>query len=162
MWKLDDGTSVLAKCRVEHYSLSAHADSGQLMTLVEEVQPRKLFLVHGDRDARKGLAKSIREKCPNVAVKLPENGRTYPVEKWPGIAEGRSLDHSRILAELYDFVLRVSLKGPFSAQQLAEIWYGTETTTLRAVEFFELCLRWLDSQFFRRDSNDQFSPRQSA
>ena len=156
--QLDDERSVLVKS----YLLSAHADRGQLITLVKKVQPRKLFLVHGDRDARKKLAKSICEKCPNIDVQLPENGRTYPVKKWSGIAEGRSLDHSRILAELYDFVLRVGLKGPFSARQLAEIWCGTEATTLRAVEFFELCLRWLDSQFFRRESDNRFYPRQPA
>ena len=162
MWKLDDGTPVLAECRVERYSLSAHADRDQLTALVEKVQPRKLFLVHGDDDAREELAKSIREKCPNIDVQLPENGCTYKVEKHPGIAEGRSLDHSRIFPELYDFVLRVGLKGPFSARQLAEIWYGTATTTSIAVEFFELCLLWLGSQFFKRESDDQFYPRQPA
>ena len=160
--KLDNGKSVLVKCQVESYSLSAHADSSQLIELVEKVQPRKLFLVHGDDGTREKLAKSIREKCPNVDGKLPKNGCTYTVEKQFGIAKGRPLDHSRILAELYDFVLRVGLKGPFSARQLAEIWYGTEATTSMAVEFFELCLLWLDSQFFKRDSNNQFYPRQLA
>ena len=152
------------KCQVKSYSLSAHADRTQLTALVEKVQPRKLFLVHGDDriGARKKLAKSIREKCPNVAVKLPKNGCTYTVKKWPGIAEGRSLDHSRILPELYDFVLRGGLKGPFSARQLAEIWCGTETMTSMAVEFFKLCLLWLDFQFFKRESNDRFYPRQPA
>ena len=164
-WALDNETSVLVKCQVpERYSLSAHADRNELTGLVKKVQPRKLFLVHGDDriDARKELAKSIREECPSVTVELPANGCTYTVEKHPGIAEGRSLDHSRILAELYAFVLRGGLEGPFSARQLAEIWYGTEATTFRAVEFFELCLLWLGSQFFKRTSDDQFYPRQPA
>ncbi len=165
VWKLDDGTSVLAECRVERYSLSAHADSDQLTEFVGKVQPRELFLVHGDDsvNARKELAKSIREKCPNVAVKLPKNGRTYPAKKWSGIAKGRSLDHSRILAELYDFVLRVGLKGPFCVRELAEKWFGTEATTPKKVEFFELCLSW-DRRFFVRDRMfpNLFSPRQPA
>lgn len=160
--KLDDEKSMSVKCQVKSYSLSAHADRNQLTELVEKVQPRKLFLVHGDRDARKKLAASVRERLPAVDVKLPKNGCTYTVEKWSGIAEGRSLDHSRILAELYAFVLRGGLEGPFSARQLAEIWYGTEATTFRAVEFFELCLLWLGSQFFKHTSDDQFYPRQPA
>ena len=163
--KLNDGTCVSVSCKVERYSLSAHADSDQLTEFVGKVQPRELFLVHGDDsvNARKELAKSIREKCPNVAVKLPKNGRTYPAKKWSGIAKGRSLDHSRILAELYDFVLRVGLKGPFCVRELAEKWFGTEATTPKKVEFFELCLSW-DRRFFVRDrmSPNLFYPRQPA
>ena len=163
VWTLDNETSVLVKCQVpKRYSLSAHADRDELTRLAEEVQPRKLFLVHGDDGAREELAKSIREKCPNVDVKLPKNGCTYTEKKWSGIAKGRSLEHSRILAELYDFVLRVGLKGPFSARQLAEIWYGTEATTSIAVEVFELCLLWLGSQYFKRKSDSRFYPRQPA
>ena len=161
VWTLDNETSVPVKCQVpKRYSLSAHADRNELTRLVEEVQPRKLFLVHGDDGARKELAKSIREKCPNVDVKLPKNGSTHTVKKWSGIAEGRSLDHSRMLDELYAFVLRVGLKGPFSARQLAEIWFGTAATTLIEVEFFLWCLS-LDYQFFVRDRY-LFYPRQPA
>lgn len=160
--ELDDEAPRPVECKVKRYSLSAHADSSQLIALVEKVQPHKLFLGHGDRDARKKLAASVRERLPAVEVKLPENGCTYTVEKHPGIVEGRSLDHSKILAELYDFVLRMGLNGPFSARQLAEIWYGTEATTATAVEFFKLCLLWSSSQFFKRTSDDQFYPRQPA
>lgn len=161
VWKLDDGTSVLAKCRVERYSLSAHADRGQLTELVEKVQPRKLFLVHGDCDARKRFATSVRRQVPEVEVKLPKNGGTYTVEKHPGIAEGRSHDHSRVLAELYDFVLRMGLKGPFSDQQLTELYFGTAATTLTRLAFLQLCL-WSDSRCFKRTSDGRFSLRQPA
>ena len=162
VWTLDNETSVLVKCQVpKRYSLSAHADGEQLTSLVKKVKQRKLFLVHGDDriDARKELAKAIREECPSVTVELPANGCTYTVEKHPGIAEGRSLDHSRILAELYDFVSQRGWKGPFSARQLAERWYGTEATTAIVVDFFRWCL-WLDSRFFECESDDQFYPRQ--
>ena len=158
--KLDNEKSVSVKCQVKSYSLSAHADSSQLITLVEKVQPRKLFLVHGDRDARKKLAKSIREKCPNVAVKLPKNGRTYTVEKWPGIAEGRRLRSDRMLAEVFSFVRKKGLKGPFHVLELAEMWFGTASTTLIEVNFFLWSLS-LDYQFFVRDRY-LFYPRQPA
>ena len=80
VWTLNDGTPVPVQCQVpERYSLSAHADRDELTQLVEKVQPRKLFLVHGDNDARGELSKSVRKACPNVDMQLPENGRIYPV-----------------------------------------------------------------------------------
>lgn len=80
VWTLNNGTSVPVKCQVpERYSLSAHADRDELTRLVVEVQPRTLFLVHGDNDARGGLSKSVLEASPDVEVLLPENGRTYAV-----------------------------------------------------------------------------------
>ena len=161
--KLNDGTCVSVSCKVKSYSLSAHADSNQLTEFVGKVQPRELFLVHGDDsvNARKELAKSIREKCPNVAVKLPENSHPYTVKKWSGIAKGRQLPHDRILAEVSAFVRKMGLKGPFSIQELTEMWFSTKATTPIAVDFFRLCL-WLDSQFFERRPPNLFSPRQPA
>ena len=162
--ELDGEAPRPVECEVKRYSFSAHADRDQLTALVEKLQPCNLFLVHGDDriGARKKLAKSIREKCPNVDVKLPANGSTCTVKKWSGVAEGRSLDYSRILAELYDFVLRMGLNGPFSARQLAEIWYGTEATTVTAIECVKLCWLWSGSQFFKCKSDGRFYPRQPA
>ena len=159
VWKLDDGTSVLAECRVKCYSLSAHAGKEQLIELVEKVQPRKLFLVHGDADAREKLAASVCRRDLEVEVKLPKNGSTHTVKKWSGIAEGRQLPHDRILAEVFAFVRKMGLKGPFSIQELTEMWFSTKATTPIAVDFFRLCL-WLDSQFFERRSPNLFYLRQ--
>ena len=160
-WKRDDGTPAPVECDVKRYSLSAHADRGQLTELVERVQPRKLFLVHGDPDARKKLSQSIRKTYPAVDVGLPKNSRAYTVKKWSGIAKGRQLPHDRILAEVSAFVRKMGLKGPFSIQELTEMWFSTKATTPIAVDFFRLCL-WLDSQFFERRSPNLFSPRQPA
>lgn len=96
-WRLEAGHEISVKSEVQKYSLSAHADRNQLMTLVEKVQPRKLFLVHGDDTARKGLSQSIRAKLPKIDVVLPENRKTYNVVKREGIANGRRLSHDRIL-----------------------------------------------------------------
>ena len=76
-WKPEDGKSLLVRCRVKHYSLSAHADRDELAWLVEEVQPGKLFLVHGEKHAREELKTAIRRKSPSVEVVLPENGDSY-------------------------------------------------------------------------------------
>ena len=160
-WKLDAKTSVTVNCQVEKYSLSAHSDSDQLLELVEEVQPRTLFLVHGDDKARKELRKSVRKKFPTIDVELPKNGRTYTVRKYEGIAKGRKLRHDRILQELSDFLHKNGLKGPFSPRYLAERWFGSEAITPIVVSFFQWCLS-LDSRFFKRKkSGDLYDLRQS-
>jgi len=76
-WKQEDGASLQVRCRVKCYSLSAHADRKELTGLVGKVQPRKVFLVHGDKRAREGLKSAILEKSPDVQVGLPMNGDSY-------------------------------------------------------------------------------------
>ena len=158
--KLNDGEPVPLECRVERYSFSAHADSNQLIGLVKAVQPRKLFLVHGNTRERRELSKSLREKFPTIDVILPKNHMMYPVRKQAGIARGRQLNNYRILSEISAFVRKMKLKGPFRVRELAEIWFGTEATTLRSVEFFELCLSWCPMFFVPdRRSSDLFRLR---
>ena len=161
MWQLKDQGSVVGKCQVEKYSLSAHADSNQLLELVEKVQPRKLFLVHGDDKARKKLRKSVRKKFPTIDVKLPKNSKSYTVRKYDGIAKGRQLWHDRILSELSDYLHMKRWKKAFSVQELTEIWFGSDAVTPIAISFFQLCL-WLDFRFFKCNSDDLYYLRQSV
>ena len=132
MWKLNNDVSVPVKCQVERYSLSAHADSKELLALVEKVQPRKLFLVHGDAEARGGLFKSVCEAFPSIDVKLPENGKVYSIEKRIGIARGRRHTMERVLSELYTHLLKRKKKGAFRVRELAELWFGSEAITGRS------------------------------
>ena len=158
LWSLDDERFDV-KCQVERYRLSAHADSKELLDLVEKVQPRKLFLVHGDAAARKELSKSVRKACPAVDVKRPENGGVYPIKKRVGISRGRQLRHDRIISEVAAFVRKMERNGRFRVCELAEIWFGTEAITPLSVAFFKWCLS-LETQFFARESDNVFSLRQ--
>ncbi len=54
-----DEQEVSVKCKVEQYSLSAHADQKELTELVEKLSPHTCFLVHGDDSARERLAESV-------------------------------------------------------------------------------------------------------
>ena len=158
-WQLDPETVVSVKCQVKRYSLSAHADRDQLLELVKKVQPRKLFLVHGDAEARGELFKSVRKACPAVNVKLPENGKPYPIKKRIGIARGRRHTMEKILAEVHAYLLKMQKKGPFHVRELAEIWFDSEAITEVVVKFFEWCL-WLDGRFFERKDGNLFHLRQ--
>ena len=75
--KLNGGQHVNVVCKVKRYSLSAHADRDELTELVQSVQPCRLFLVHGDRNARRELAQAVRRTSPSVDVELPEKDDSY-------------------------------------------------------------------------------------
>jgi len=55
-------------CAVERYSLSAHADAGQIEVAVTRAQPRVTVLVHGEPDTLRALARRVARHHPHVAV----------------------------------------------------------------------------------------------
>lgn len=158
---------VRVSCQVEPYSLSAHADGGELTGLVQRLKPRTCFLVHGDAEARGELSSMVDVYLPE-GVQLPENGGAYSVEAMgamrqrgygrrvsrAGIAGGRALSDDT-LAEVHGYVRETGAKGPFRAQELAEMWFGTEMTTPSEVEAFRLLLTGLQA-FFEPDYRRAF------
>lgn len=60
------------ECRIAKYNLSAHADAGQIASLVEKLGPRQCYLVHGDEGARAALAPMLPS---SVETHLPGNGQ---------------------------------------------------------------------------------------
>lgn len=161
-----NGQRISVACQVEPYSLSAHADGGELTGLVQRLKPRTCFLVHGDAEARGALSSMVDVYVPE-GVQLPENGGAYSVEALgamrqrgygrrvlrAGIAGGRALSDDT-LAEVHNYVLETGAKGPFRAQELAEIWFGTEMTTPSEVEAFRLLLG--AREFFEPDYRRAF------
>ncbi len=55
-------------CAVERYSLSAHADAGQIEVSVARARPRVTVLVHGEPDTLRALARRIARHHPYIAV----------------------------------------------------------------------------------------------
>jgi Cft2 family RNA processing exonuclease len=60
-------------CKIEKYSLSAHADSTELAGFICGLKPSTVFLVHGDDTARSHLADLLVENRSG-RIKLPQNG----------------------------------------------------------------------------------------
>ena len=162
-----NGQRVRVSCQVEPYSLSAHADGGELTGLVQRLKPRTCFLVHGDAEARGALSSMVDVYLPE-GVQLPENGGAYSVEAMgamrqrgygrrvsrAGIAGGRPLSDDT-LSEVHNYVRETGAKGPFRAQELAEMWFGTEMTTPSEVEAFRLLLSG-SREFFEPDYRRAF------
>jgi len=69
-------------CAVERYSLSAHADAGQIEVAVARARPRTTVLVHGETVTLRALARRIAHHHPHVAV----NGETVTLIDAPARA----------------------------------------------------------------------------
>lgn len=63
-----DGTSVEVKCRVERFHLSAHSDQVQLVSVIKNLKPKVIALVHGEENALSALREKLYKKyivtCP--------------------------------------------------------------------------------------------------
>ena len=115
------------QCRIATYALSAHADEGQLVSLVEALDPPRVILVHGDGHARESLAGALRAR--GRMVLLPLSGQTITVSPAPSVSfrrlqaigQGRPLD----LRELW-LAVGDPGGGEFTAEELAQAWWGDE------------------------------------
>jgi Cft2 family RNA processing exonuclease len=143
-----DGTTVPVRCRVAKYSLSAHADGGELAAYAAALKPRRVALVHGDEEARQALRRLLVE----TEVLLPENGSTLApqstksrpravatqTQELPtlpsGIGQGRALTPAD-LPELWQAVSEIPSLRIVTARELAYTWYGeaNEETTSRVL-----------------------------
>ncbi len=74
-------------CAVERYSLSAHADAGQIEVAVARARPRVTVLVHGEPDTLRALARRVARHHPHVAV----NGEAVTLIDAPARATSAAL-----------------------------------------------------------------------
>jgi hypothetical protein len=117
------------QCKLATYSLSAHADTGQLVSFVETLDPTQVFLVHGDEAARSSLAEALRAR--GRRVRLPRAGQSFGFEFTPavrpqrneGIGGGRRPDVRRLWEALaHDGVIQTT-GAIFSLETLAQTWW---------------------------------------
>ncbi|HLH63810.1 MAG TPA: MBL fold metallo-hydrolase [Ktedonobacteraceae bacterium] len=135
-----NGQQVQVWCHFAKYSLSAHADGGELAAYATALRPRRVALVHGDDEARAALRTLLTE----TEVLLPTNGmvletklgraknRAAQAESPPlpilptGIGKGRHFDYTHI-EELWRAVAEVPTLRIVTARELALTWYGEAT-----------------------------------
>ncbi len=77
--------SVDVQCRLGSYSLSAHADEAQIVSLVEMLNPGEVILVHGDDQARASLGRALAERQRRVT--LPHAGQTLDLQPAPRLPQ---------------------------------------------------------------------------
>ncbi len=118
------GETVSVACTVASYGLSAHADRLQLAGLLHAVRPRTVVLVHGDRDAKTALGRSI--ECRDVV--LAEDGQSVVRRGRPRAASERAPEQ-RPLPGPEDVDRVRALLGPPGPmpsldKDVAEAWFG--------------------------------------
>jgi len=169
-----NGQRTHVACRVETYSLSAHADGGELAALARGLSPRTAYVVHGELQARASLASALDSALEGGAV-LPESGteyeatsgavstrgrrygRTAPIH---GISRGRPVS-ADALREVRTYLDETGRRGPYRAQELAEVWHGTDGLELAQVEALK-CLLDAPASGFEPDRRRPFLYRASS
>ena len=61
-------------CKLDEFTLSAHATRDGLLNYAKTVQPGKVVLVHGDPPAVDWFAREIPKVCPRTEVVVPPPG----------------------------------------------------------------------------------------
>ena len=122
-----EGKPYTVRCEVGTYSLSAHADESELISIAEALDASDIMLVHGDPGARHSLATGLRQRGRHVT--LTKIGRTqtlnYAKRPW-------ALGRVKSGAQTKPFDARAlweQLKGQagdfYSAGELAQMWWGS-------------------------------------
>jgi len=128
-----NGDEVEVRCRVTRYSLSAHADSGQLVSMVNRLNPQEVMLVHGDAGARNALAKALRRSFDRE-IHLPRNGdemvldlprnRRSSTQRLVGVGDGRPLDQEA-LADIWNFLQSIEFpEKTLTVDEILQLWFG--------------------------------------
>jgi Cft2 family RNA processing exonuclease len=112
------------QCRLGTYSLSAHADEAQLISMVETLNPAHVLLVHGDEAARASLSTALQARKRHVW--LPRAGQSLEFSfaaetRQParGIGQGLPPD-ARLLWQ----GAAAEAGGYFQLGELAQAWWG--------------------------------------
>lgn len=122
-----DGKKVKVRCEIDTYSLSAHGDESELISVAEAFDPKEVMLVHGDEGARHSLATGLRQRQRITTTPRIGTVRHFGFKKreW-GI--GTLITKGQEKGEVDLQKLWVSVKGQagnfFSARELAQVWWG--------------------------------------
>ena len=116
-----DGTSVFVNCQVERFKLSAHSDQGQLLSVIKQVNPKELALVHGEEYALSALREKVDK---DYSVSCPENRQMIDVTSE---TDGIVMDEIEVQITDTGVILDDAILG---SKQWKEFANGVHTATL--------------------------------
>jgi Cft2 family RNA processing exonuclease len=158
-----DGQPVTVRCDVDTYSLSAHADESELVSLAEALNPDDIMLVHGDPGARHSVATGLRQRGRRVLT--PQIGQTvrlaYAPRPW-ALGQVRSGGETRPLdaAALWE-ALKAQAGSFFSAGELARMWWGDDARRAEVGPALAGSV-WFSADWRQRDTFQVLTPAQAA
>lgn len=141
---------VKLRCEVDTYSLSAHADESELVSIAEAFGAQDIMLVHGDEGARHSLATGLRQRQKTVITPRIGTERilSYTAKPWAvagNVAKGQHTGDIE-LPKLWES-LKNQAGSYFSSRELAQVWWGDGE---RAAEMQER-LKQYDNLYFASD-----------
>jgi uncharacterized protein len=119
---------VKVRCEIGTYSLSAHADEDELVSIAQALKASEVMLVHGDAGARHSLATKLRQR--QIIVHTPKTGssREMKFKKRPwGVGvklNSANRQDAPNLAELWKTV-KDQAGNYFSLRELCQMWWGS-------------------------------------
>lgn len=135
--KLGD-KEIPVKCAVDKFGLSAHADMSEILSLVNFLYPKKVFLIHGDPDVIDFLGREVQRDI-RTDVYVPQNGDVHDIdiqnprkqlkrEPFPSMKMEDALNEGNI-EKLWRFVLdKIGVDIGLSVEDIGEIWGCVEDT----------------------------------
>ncbi len=129
-----NGNKIPVRCRIEQVGLSAHGDRTEILSLLERLSSRRIFLVHGNPDAMEDLGKELAAGDCRRQVYLPACGQGYELtlhgkRKQLSFQPPDTMQMNRAFSSadeklLWDYWQAHYPGKAFSLAQIAHIWYG--------------------------------------
>ncbi|MBI4847655.1 MAG: MBL fold metallo-hydrolase [Nitrospirae bacterium] len=132
-------------CGIGTYSLSAHADTSQLISLVRSIGCKRVALVHGDGKARDELEKAMLS-CELGEIYKPGLGEEVVVKRpgkkqvallgseGTGASDGKELQREDLLGLAQRFLDRDGRSRTYTVQEIMKEWgYPPEHLTLEKI-----------------------------
>ncbi|GCE21879.1 hypothetical protein KDK_56790 [Dictyobacter kobayashii] len=104
------------------YSLSAHADGGELASYAAHLKPRRVALVHGDDEARRALQTLLEQ----TDVLLPRNGETLDLSVRQKKQRVESLPAAETVVVPESLPYGIGDDVIFNASHLEQLWKALE------------------------------------
>ncbi len=134
-------------CGIGKYGLSAHADKSEILSLVQSLEPRNAFFMHGNSEVTIQLAQDIQKQFRGL-VFAPRNGEEFE----PKIRVPRK----QLLKEELPTLSQTTL---FGEEDIPKLWAFIMDTyqTKRGFTFEELGYIWTGRRNFEQDELRQIS-----
>lgn len=159
-----NGSTVAVKCRIEQVGLSAHGDKSEIMTLLERLSSRHVFLVHGNKEVIEELGSELAGEDYRRRIYLPECGQGYEVilrnkRRQLSFEPADTMQMQRAFTKedeklLWDFWQAHYPGKRFSVPQIVQIWHGKEKDQKESWQNMQELLQ--DSSYFSPDMHRLF------
>lgn len=114
-----DKTIIEVKCEVYYMSFSAHADAKGLLQLINNVKPKNVLLVHGDKEIMKQFQNTCKEKS-DIPIAMPSN---YEKTRFPSEPKYYQYDIGYSLFKMIKVLFKIK----------ADLNQGTNTILLKGL-----------------------------